>query len=732
MPRPPKSPASSKSHKEKSKNVSPELTGGSGFTFEDAVAAVYVAALLMESTAPGLPGRTVSAVSLQQAVFDHPLDDLVVDAISADGSSMQMGLQVKRSITLTAAESNTDFRETITRAHKTVTKDAFRLGTDRVGMVVGEVAEAPKRALETLCEWARSHSSPSAFLTLVNTEGAASRLHRTIVDSVRNALATVVDEPELDGAVHRLLAHFLVLRFDLLHEGSQNAADVVARLQEHLHPDARHSADGLWNRLLTIVRDSQGRAATLNRTILVDKLNGAFKLAGAPSLRANMNALRVEAQFAASEIANEISGARVSRQRRVDLVNDALVEHRLVQVSGMPGAGKSAVLRTLIDAACSQGSVLCLKADRLVGTSWSMFASSIGLTSGSLEDVLVEIGATGTAVLFVDGLDRVEVKNRGVINDVLSTLMGSPLLTGWKIVATVRDNGLEPLRTWLPSSLLQSSGTSVVEVGSFDDHESEELAVAKPHLRPLLFGDPRVREIVRRPFFASILSRWTAVSATPASSEIELASAWWTGGGYGAATAEAGIRRELLIELARLGAGTLGRQMPIYGLNQNGLDALVSDDIVRFVRVGHTVRFTHDIYFEWSFLQYLVAQGERWTEALKQCGEPPVLGRTVELLSQNELLNGSWSVDLARLEANRELRSQWLRAWMVGPLSLPGFQKHEAVYSDAMLEPGSDRTRKLAVWFQAEKTKANPLVLGGQASSDMKPDVRLRVADQLA
>jgi hypothetical protein len=36
---------------------SSELSGGAGFTFEDAVVAIYLAALLGEDPALGLPGR---------------------------------------------------------------------------------------------------------------------------------------------------------------------------------------------------------------------------------------------------------------------------------------------------------------------------------------------------------------------------------------------------------------------------------------------------------------------------------------------------------------------------------------------------------------------------------------------------------------------------------------------------------------------------------------------------
>jgi hypothetical protein len=47
---------------------SPDLTGGAGFTFEDAAVALYLAALLGEESAPGLEQRMVSRVAVQQRI----------------------------------------------------------------------------------------------------------------------------------------------------------------------------------------------------------------------------------------------------------------------------------------------------------------------------------------------------------------------------------------------------------------------------------------------------------------------------------------------------------------------------------------------------------------------------------------------------------------------------------------------------------------------------------------
>jgi hypothetical protein len=90
--------------------------------------------------------------------------------------------------------------------------------------------------------------------------------------------------------------------------------------------------------------------------------------------------------------------------------------------------------------------------------------------------------------------------------DVLRTIMGSPLLENWRIVVSLRDTGIEPLRNWM-GELLDAAGVGTVSVNALDNDESEVLAKAKPHLRALLFGLPQVKEIVRRPFFAKVLDQ---------------------------------------------------------------------------------------------------------------------------------------------------------------------------------------------------------------------------------
>ncbi|HEY4320395.1 MAG TPA: hypothetical protein VGM77_04370 [Gemmatimonadales bacterium] len=709
---------------------SPELTGGTGFTYEDIVAALYTASLLCEAPAPGLHAHHVVRVAVQQAGLGQPMDDLVVDGRAASGSTARLSVQVKRALVVSNAASNSDFRDIILRASHTVSGQGFDPRSDRVGVVTEEIAATSLRNFQTLCEWARSESDPAAFATKIHTVGLAGGLNEHF-DVVRNILGAMASEPDLDVAVHALLSHFILIHAELMGEGSATVAQTVAMLADHLHPSDRGHAHALWLALLAIVRVGEGHAASFDRKVLVSKLHETYRFVGAPSMRVALASLAEEARLASQSIANSIGGTPIPRPRVAEKANEALLRHRFVQISGLPGTGKSAVLRNLIEDSLSTGPVLFLKADRLTGFSWPQYAQSIGAGGVPLEDLLVDICASGSPTLFIDGIDRVAVGQRAVIADIVNLVVSSKLLGKCRVVATVRDNGVEALRTWLSAFL--DDGTAIVEVNGFDEEEAELLATALPSLRNLLFGAASVRAIVRRPFFASVLAKQNAGSQAAPTSEIELATLWWHHGGLGSDPNRAGHRRVALVELARAGAYTLGRDIPALQYDQSALADLDGDDIVRFTRGGQLVTFGHDIYFEWSFLQLLISVGDAWLELIRGIGEPPALGRVVELLSQTALLEGdNWHAHLERLEGSTGVRSQWLRAWLIGPFGLSSFEAHELTYNNSLITADGARLSTLAVWFQAEKTRANPLIVGGYTGESLDAQRRILFADMLA
>ena len=162
------------------------------------------------------------------------------------------------------------------------------------------------------------------------------------------------------------------------------------------------------------------------------------------------------------------------------------------------------------------------------------------------------------------------------------------------------------------------------------------------------------------------------------------------------------------------------------------VEELSNDGVLEAVTDGHFVRFAHDIFFEWSFTQALVGAGNRWVDELSSAGEPPVIGRSVELRAQLMFVAdpNAWSGALAPL-SDPALRSQWRRTWLLAPLNLPDFIPRSADFEAVVDSDDHVLLRSALVWFQAQHTSPNPGVLDGSVGNIADRDERVRAADMI-
>lgn len=197
-------------------------------------------------------------------------------------------------------------------------------------------------------------------------------------------------------------------------------------------------------------------------------------------------------------------------------------------------------------------------------------------------------------------------------------------------------------------------------------------------------------------------------------SEVDLVENWWRRGGYNETGQSAIERQRALLDLARVRARQLSQPIGISQLPSVAhIDDLRLDGILQNAREGIFVRFAHDIFFEWAFFHVLAERGAQWMAEIKASGEPPAVARVVELVSQWEYAQGKdWPAHLAQTEGS-DLRSQWLRAWLVGPLGTARFEADENQFARAVFADDFRLFRKTLVWFQAEKTSPNPNILAG-------------------
>jgi hypothetical protein len=387
---------------------SPELAGGTGFTFEDRVAATYLAALLQEGFAPGVVDRTVCRVSLQQRNFGEPLDDVIVDFQTDQGDPSRLSLQVKRSLTISSAPTNTDFRDVIRDCWGTFKKAEFKKGVDRYGTTVGIISTIKLNDLQRLCEIARNSATLADFEKHFTPVGNASKAVRKIKDDMAQLIEITSESVCSDDELKDFLAHFVIIRFDFLHEGQIDLSVTLNGLRACLVPGETSQTSALWDRLCNIAREGSGRSAVYERPGLVRSLSSIFKLATAPSFRKDLERLKSLAQQWIGDIEDDVGGTRLERPSLAAELDIKLASSRWVQIRGLPGSGKSVLLRHRVEADLASGPVLFLKSGRLEGSGWVSFATANGLSNVNLPDLLVELSATGSKTVYIDGIDRIE------------------------------------------------------------------------------------------------------------------------------------------------------------------------------------------------------------------------------------------------------------------------------------------------------------------------------------
>lgn len=706
---------------------STELTGGEGFTYEDTIVAYYLTALLHEDSAAGISG-SVSRVAVQQASQGEPLDDLVVDALQMN-EPRRLSLQVKRDLTISAAASNSDFLELAANSRKTRAKPDFRVGVDRYGFIARRVGDERLNALQKFIKWAQASPKAADFAARFEPGGEASQADIALRSELQSLISADADE-EAD-----FYRHFVALRMDGFDLTGDRFADITNRLGQ-LTAAGMQDGPALAEALCRRVRTGEGAAKIWTRSSLLAELRLVIPLKVAPSYAADVTALLELTKASVHEIRTDIGGFALDRGTFADKAQEVSANARLTNISGLPGSGKSAVLRQLVERAIGRGPTLFLKSDRIGATSWRAFATNLGLQHRTPQDLLAEIGAAGTAILFIDGIDRIKPAQRQVIIDLFHSIETTPSLAHWKVIATSRNQGLEAFRQWVPASFYKATGIGDVPVEILSDEEAEILANEKPQLRRLLFAGQAVQEIARRPFFAAVLADQfagqDAGTASPPQTETELIDAWWQAGGYNAAEDAIFARQRAIINLAEAGAPSLGKAIPACALAQGTIGVapeLKRDHIIEFVESGSVLSFAHDIFFEWAFFRLLIDKGTAWLDPIVAAGEPPLLARAIGLFSQRVFETGGGWADAFKALQDSRLRPQWRRAWLLGPPESPKFLQNLKTYDTFLFADNAARLIKFLVWFQAERTIPNPLLLNNPHAA-ITGAALVRAADQ--
>jgi hypothetical protein len=658
--------------------AAPAATGNAGPQFEAKVGAFYLLSLLSNGEPRGLPGATIGTVAFQQRGSGRPLDDVVVQAINADGSDAILEIQAKRTLTFTASDS--EFKDVVRQMWEAAQKPDFVTSRYELAAAIARTTTRIEQACQETLHWARQLPDGAAFAAHVARKGFAADGIRDFVGVFRTNLEAI-GAPSDEETVWRLLRRFQILVFDFESPGSDYEHRARERARFALSPDQANRATELWPILINHAGACARAGGSPDRATTIQVLRTEHGLNFEPraDLRPVGARLAEAAEDALAEIKDNVGGVRLSRTALVDQAQAELGRHRMVHIVGPAGVGKSWVLKDLAKRLMPEGRIIVLRHGRIIPGGWLQMAHAIGCAA-SRDELFNELGCGGGATLFIDNIDQItEPAEWATITDLLLGVAKSP---GWRAVAT-GGLGNEEWKVNLPPAV-RNAGIASLTVDPISDEETGLLSEGNRALGVILSSNHPAHGMARNLFYLSRLIELGASEAGAASSiatEMDLARLWWR---YGGGRTEDDGRFARLKVLRAMGVQVLSSPsrtaFKIDDLDPFTVAGLLRFDSLREDTEGATVAFRHDVLRDWTLGFLIHDDGDVLANLPMENPLPPGLARGVEVAARLALdadaAGARWSTLLAVVERDG-VHGSWTRPVL---LALPRAEKALALF----------------------------------------------------
>lgn len=673
--------------------AAPASTGNAGPQFEAKVGAFYALALLAGSEPRGLPGAIIRSVEFQQRIAGHPLDDVIVKATNADGSAATLEIQVKRTLTFTA--SDTQFREVVGQIWEAAQHADFNTTRYEVAVAIARTTTRIEHACQEVLHWAREVPDSATFAAHVARSNFASKDMRDFLDVFRTNLV-LANAPTDDETVWQLLRRLQILVFDFESPGSDYEHRVRERARWTLAPDQADRAGELWPVLVDYVGSSTRAAGAKDRPTLVTALatQHGYSFAEHPDVRPVYMRLAEEADHTLNQINDTVGGVRLARGRLTDEAYASLDRHRVLRIGGRPGVGKSSVMKHLVRRLQAESRVLVLRNGRIINGGWMRMAHTIGWT-GSQADLFNELGSGGGAILFIDNIDQIDDPAEWeTVCDLLSEAMRSP---GWRAVVT-GELGNDGWKTKLPGTA-RAAGIANVLVETLSDEEKAELSEQNRTLAAILTPDHPAKAIAENLFYLSRIIELGAGQDATIATELDLARLWWR---YGGGRSEDDRRFARLKLLRAIGSQVISNPAKTT-FNVDDLDSATVAELLRLDSLseeikGTIVSFRHDVLRDWTIGFQLYDDKDLLNRLPLQQPIPASLARALEISAKLALASdadGARWQELLAITERADCHGSWKRPIL---LALPRSEDALGLYvklAPVLLENGGRRLREI-------------------------------------
>jgi len=597
------------------------VTGGTGFNFEDKVAAFFLASMLAHSHPCGPEIGTPSQLEWQVPDTEPGLDDLLVTSSAATPTRLAISIKSNRQVT------QSGFPRAFVEAARASCEG---IPTEYHCLAVGQLAGTVRETWHALLKEARL-AAPKTVAVRYTSKRHSNAVGRALFQS----FAAEHEEPDAETVL--LVKQVRLLYFDFTDNESRDETRALEMCQGVLVSGQGDEAVRLWNRLIGIAAERRAAGGTLDYPGLIDALGTEYKLKDRVGHGRDWVILDHRSTDVMKSVRDTV-GDRVCLVRR-DLM-DKLRSHAWdggpILIAGDGGSGKSSIAKRIAQSADLFDRCLWLNAAALDFDSIAEVERFLG-TENTLESLLTA-GSGPRACLVFDGLEVFSQRSLARASSILKLLGPDPSLRGWTVLATTRPQAVVSAHQLIARAGIVSEQTSTVYVKPPSDDEcSQVLQTCRG------FNGVLIRRELRSALANLKILDWLA-SDSNGFEESEVQS--WAGttgvinalwgrwvGNDSASAARSGVMKKL---------GRLEGEGLLRGVGTSELDTaehgalkeLESLDLLTFS--DERVLFRHDTLGDWARLRILIEKSPRG-EALAEYARFPRWHDAIRLYGQRLL-----------------------------------------------------------------------------------------------
>lgn len=587
-------------------------TGGGGVTFERRAAVRYLAAMLTGAARTEAEGWRVTEVAFQQGPAG-PVDDLHV-RLARDGEeaeSLELWVAVRRHPEFIRSDQDT---AKLIGTFVMALGEPTGPGVERRMVVTVAGQQAGASELAELTVLARSMDDAS-FTVEMAADGRPRQALKSRYQHVRDLVAAAL-APDDDAAATtwRLLRQMYVSMPRLETPDETDWTALLAELESWARDQTAAGADVLRAKLESLAAHYAPSATVIRRTQLARDAHAALRLDRHAETAAWEELRRIDRE--ARESVRLVCGTddvNLPRDDATAALTAALDGSPVLIVSGDSGAGKSALVRSLVEhyeeAEPENFEAIVLNLRQLPRHATELRAA----LGAPLERVLTEMHAP-RRLLVIDGAD-VQAETD---ETPLATLTRSAVKAEVAVCIVASSQGRAAVE-----GVAARLGITVAhhEVAGLTDEEVDSLVEQVPALQRLA-SVPHSRELLRRPAIADLLAR--AGGEDLPLSESAAMDAVWAGlvrnherTVRGIPDARDDVLRQLAADALEPGRLDLGQ------LDAEALDGLKRDGVLRSSESTWSAApsFTHDILRTYAVAKVL-GEDAHPVERLKRHNTP--------------------------------------------------------------------------------------------------------------